>query len=58
MRKFYETMKSEFKAITWPTWRELVELLLFTIIVCGIIAVLMLGLDIVFLRIRDILLEL
>ncbi len=58
MKKFITGVFAEIKKVKWPTMKELIGLLLFTVVTCGIIAVLMLGLDVFFLRIQDILLNL
>jgi preprotein translocase SecE subunit len=49
---------SELKSVTWPTRRETLSLTLFTVVVCAIIALVILGLDVVFLNIRDTILSL
>lgn len=49
---------SEVRKVTWPTRKETFYLLIYTVVLCGIIALIILGLDVVFFNIRDALLEL
>ena len=44
---------SELKKTKWPTRKELLVLTVYTVILCGIIAFAITGLDIVFLKARD-----
>jgi preprotein translocase SecE subunit len=44
---------SELKKTKWPTGKELLVLTVYTVILCGIIAFAITGLDIVFLKARD-----
>ena len=44
---------TELKKTKWPTGKELLVLTVYTIILCGIIAFAITGLDIVFLKLRD-----
>jgi preprotein translocase SecE subunit len=46
-------IRTELKKTKWPTGKELVLLTIFTIVLCGIIALAITGLDIVFFEIRD-----
>lgn len=48
----------ELKKVVWPTRRETFFLLIYTVILCGIIALIIVGLDVVFLEIRNYLLNL
>lgn len=48
---------SELKQTTWLTPKKLVGLVAYTIVICGIIALIILGLDIGLARIRDIILS-
>ena len=58
MKKFFNGVIAEIKKVQWPTPKELAGLAVFTIIICAIIAVIVLGLDVFFLGIRDYLLDL
>lgn len=58
MKNPLKAVIAEMKNVVWPTRKELVVLLAFTIVVCTIAAVLMLGLDVFFIEIRDYLLKL
>jgi preprotein translocase SecE subunit len=44
---------TELKKTKWPTGKELLVLTVYTVILCGIIAFAITGLDIVFLKARD-----
>jgi preprotein translocase SecE subunit len=44
---------TELKNTTWPTGRQLVNLTIYTLILCGIIALLVLVLDLAFFELRD-----
>lgn len=61
-RKFLATefgqTRNELMLMTWPTARQVGGLLLYTLIVCGIITLMILGLDQMFRRLSDILLNL
>ncbi len=57
MRKFIIGVLAEVKKVKWPTPKEMAGLVVFTIAVCGIIAVLMLGLDVFFIEVRNLLLD-
>jgi preprotein translocase SecE subunit len=56
MFRFLKEIGTELKATTWPKPVALLNLVLYTIILCGIIALIILGLDVFLLRIRDIIL--
>ena len=43
----------ELKQTEWPTMDQLVKLTIYTLILCGIIALLILGIDIVLFWLRD-----
>lgn len=58
MRNPFPGIIQEIRAVTWPTRSELITLLTFTIVVCAILALMMLGLDVFFLELRDVLLNL
>lgn len=49
---------AELRKVTWPTRRETFFLLVYTMILCGIVALIILGLDVVFFNIRETLLKL
>jgi preprotein translocase SecE subunit len=44
---------NELKKTKWPTGKELLVLTIYTVILCGIIALAITGLDIVFFEVRD-----
>jgi preprotein translocase SecE subunit len=44
---------SELKKTKWPTGLELIKLTAYTAVLCGIIALAITGLDLVFFEIRD-----
>lgn len=44
---------SEMKQVTWPTPKEAASLTLFTIVTCAIISLVILGLDMIFIQLRD-----
>ncbi|HRI05477.1 MAG TPA: preprotein translocase subunit SecE [Candidatus Dojkabacteria bacterium] len=56
MLKIVKEIGVELKNTSWPSRKNLAMLVLYTIIVCGIISLLIVGLDIFLLRIRDIIL--
>ncbi|MCC7290014.1 preprotein translocase subunit SecE [bacterium] len=56
MFKGLKEITAELRATTWPSWSTLLNLVLYTLITCGIITLIILGLDIFLSRIRDIIL--
>lgn len=56
MIKVIKEVAQELKNTSWPDKKTLSLLVLYTLIVCGIISLLILGLDIFLLRLRDIIL--
>ncbi|MDD3474655.1 MAG: preprotein translocase subunit SecE [Candidatus Dojkabacteria bacterium] len=44
---------NELKKTEWPTGKELIGLTIYTLVLCGIIALAITGLDVVFFEIRD-----
>ena len=44
---------NELKKTKWPTGKELLILTVYTIILCGIIAVAITGIDVVFFKLRE-----
>lgn len=44
---------TELKQTEWPTMDQLVKLTIYTLILCGIIALLILGIDVVLFWLRD-----
>jgi preprotein translocase SecE subunit len=44
---------NELKKTKWPTPKELIGLTIYTLVLCGIIALAITGLDVVFFEIRD-----
>jgi preprotein translocase SecE subunit len=51
--KIIRNIINELKKTKWPTGIELLKLTIYVLILCGIIALAITGLDIVFLQIRD-----
>lgn len=49
---------TELKQTNWPSFDQLVKLTIYTIIFCGIIALIILGLDLILFRLRDFVLNL
>jgi preprotein translocase SecE subunit len=43
----------ELKKTNWPSKKQLAQLTVYTLVLCGIIAMLMVGLDLLFFNIRD-----
>jgi preprotein translocase SecE subunit len=43
----------ELKETNWPSKNQLLRLTIYTLIVCGIIALIILGLDLLFIEIRN-----
>jgi preprotein translocase SecE subunit len=56
MKKFVEDVFGELKQTTWTKPRQLGSLLVYTIAICGIIALLAFGLDFIFTELRKIIL--
>ncbi|MBI2356649.1 preprotein translocase subunit SecE [Candidatus Dojkabacteria bacterium] len=56
MANVIKDIGQELKNTSWPTRKNLFMLVLYTVLVCGIISLLILGLDIFLLRLRDIIL--
>ncbi len=56
MKKFVEEVAGELKQTTWTKPRRLGTLLIYTITICGIIALLAFGLDFIFTEFRNIIL--
>jgi len=44
---------NELKKTKWPTSKELLVLTIYTVVLCGIVALAISGLDIIFFKIRD-----
>ena len=44
---------TELKNSKWPSKKEVVVLTIYTVILCGIIAIIMLGLDLILFQLRD-----
>jgi len=51
--KMIKGIINELKKTTWPTSKELIGLTIYTLILCGIIALAITGLDVVFFKVRD-----
>jgi preprotein translocase SecE subunit len=49
----FKKIINELKQTKWPTGKELLILTAYTVILCGIIALAITGLDIVFFQVRD-----
>jgi preprotein translocase SecE subunit len=61
LKKNMDTVRNiitELKQTNWPTMRQLFKLTLYTIIVTAIVALIILGLDLVFFQLRDLILDL
>jgi preprotein translocase SecE subunit len=43
-----ENIIGELKKTKWPTWKEVLMLAIYTLILCGIITLFILGLDLLF----------
>jgi preprotein translocase SecE subunit len=43
----------ELKKTNWPSGKQIVQLTIYTLVLCGIIAMLMVGLDLLFFNLRD-----
>jgi preprotein translocase SecE subunit len=56
MMKIFKEILAELKATTWPSRNTLLNLVVYTLITCGIITMLILGLDIFLSRVRDLIL--
>jgi preprotein translocase SecE subunit len=56
--KLLQPVYNELTKVTWPNKEQLTELFIFTVVVSGLLAVAILGLDLVFLEVKDILLKL
>ena len=56
--KFISEIIGELKNVTWPTRRETAGLTAYVVVICAILALITLGLDLSFINIRDIILEL
>lgn len=44
---------TELKNSKWPSKKDIVKLTIYTLILCGIITVIMLGLDLILFKLRD-----
>lgn len=44
---------TELKNSKWPSKKELLQLTIYTLILCGIIAAVMVGLDLILFKLRD-----
>jgi preprotein translocase SecE subunit len=49
----FKNIIGELKKTKWPKWKQVGILTIYTLIVCGIITLLILGLDLVLYKIRD-----
>jgi preprotein translocase SecE subunit len=44
---------AELKKTTWPTGSQLINLTIYTLVLCAVVAFIILGLDLLFFEIRD-----
>ncbi|MGI6423412.1 MAG: preprotein translocase subunit SecE [Candidatus Dojkabacteria bacterium] len=51
--KIIRNIITELKQTEWPTISQLARLTIYTVVLCGIIALLILGIDMVFFWLRD-----
>lgn len=49
----FKQIATELKQVKWPTWKEILNMTIYVLIICAIIALMMLTLDIGFAKIRD-----
>ena len=49
----FRNIVTELKKTKWPTWKQIGILTIYTLIICGIITLLILGLDLGLYKIRD-----
>jgi preprotein translocase SecE subunit len=55
--KIIKNIVNEAKNTKWPTLKEVAVMTIYTIIVCGIISLIMVGLDLVLAKLRDLFLN-
>jgi preprotein translocase SecE subunit len=55
--KIFRNIITELKQTNWPTWSQLLSLTGYTIVICGVVALIILGLDLLFFEVRDIILN-
>jgi len=53
MKNIFKEIGVELKKVKWPTWKEVINMTIYVIILCSIIALMMVVLDLGFARIRD-----
>ena len=51
--KFLRNIRTELKNTQWPTKKEMLEMTLYVLVIAGILALMMLFLDLGFAKIRD-----
>ena len=51
--KFLRSIRTELKNTQWPTKKEIVEMTLYVLVIAGILALMMLFLDLGFAKVRD-----
>ncbi|MGI6484624.1 MAG: preprotein translocase subunit SecE [Candidatus Dojkabacteria bacterium] len=51
--KFLRNIRTELKNTQWPTKKEILEMTLYVLVIAGILALMMLFLDLGFAKIRD-----
>jgi len=53
MKNIFRQIKIELKQVKWPTWKEILNMTIYVLVISVIIALMMLTLDIGFAKIRD-----
>jgi len=53
MKNIFKSITTELKQVKWPTWKEILEMTIYVLIIGIIIALMMLALDLGFAKIRD-----
>ena len=53
MKNIFKQIGTELKMVKWPTWKEILNMTIYVLIICAIIALMMLVLDLGFAKIRD-----
>lgn len=53
MKNIFKEVKTELKQVKWPTWKEILNMTIYVLIICAIIALMMVALDLGFAKIRD-----
>ena len=53
----FRNIITELKQTNWPSFGQLAKLTAYTIVICGVIGLIILGLDLLFFEVRDIILN-